>query len=86
MRERERKYSVRVVVVVVVAVVVVVVVVAVWIEEMKSKKLDVTIRYGTVTTASGINRRGLATIHGVTVRIQPGRVSDWRRGCSRARG
>lgn len=34
--------------------------------------------------ASGIHGRGLATIHGVTVRIQPKQHSDWPRGCSRA--
>ena len=72
-REREREYSV-------------VVVVVLERNEVEEKKLDVTVRYGTVPAASGTKGRGLATIHGVTVRIQPGQACDWRRGCSRARG
>lgn len=71
--EREREYSA-------------VVVVVLERNEVEKKKLDVTVRYGTVPAASGIKGRGLATIHGVTVRIQPGKPCDWRRGCSRARG
>ena len=37
-----------------------------------------TVHYS--TAASGIHGRGLATIHGVTVRIQPKQHSDWPRG------